>query len=146
MQAAGAPTIPSKVHMADTTATCDFGTGEACVRWKVSWVEASPADATIRIYGVTTCLHRPTASSAGNVSCLSSGDTIPSKSLVLLTTAPASAGSTTMDLAIGETIGVGWLPGFGPTVYAVIVQAVNAHGGSLFAFALVGGSCYGCAL
>lgn len=146
LQADGAPALPTKVKMVDSTAACDFGTGESCVRWKVSWLEANPADVTIRIYGVTTCLHEPTPSSEGTVKCLSSGDVIPSASLVLLSTAPASAGSTTVDLANGETTGIGWLPGAGPTVYAVIVQAVNADGGSLFAFALVGGSCWGCVL
>jgi hypothetical protein len=146
LQADGAPTLPTKVRMIDTGATCDPGTGESCVRWQVSWLEADPADVTIRIYGVTTCLHEPTASFEGDVKSLSSGDFVPPASLLLLASAPASAGSATLDLVTGETTALGWLPGGGPTVYAVIVQAVNADGGSLFAFVLVSGSCWGCVL
>ncbi|MGA3031211.1 MAG: hypothetical protein ABSE58_10870 [Candidatus Limnocylindrales bacterium] len=38
-------------------------------------------------------------------------------------------------LAEGETAAFGWLPGGGPDVDAVVLQAVNAHGGSQFAIA-----------
>lgn len=146
LQASGAPALPTKVAVVDTTVPCELGTGESCARWKVSWLEANPTDVTIRVYGVITCLHEPTPSSVGTVKCLKSGDFIPPASLVLLATAPASDASLTLDLAIGETNGVGWLPGAGPTVYAIIVQAVNDKGGSIFAFALVSGSCWGCVL
>lgn len=146
LQASGAPALPTKVAVVDTSTACDLGTGESCVRWKASWLEANPTDVTVRVYGVTTCLHEPTASSVGDVKCLKSGDFIPPASLVLLAEAPATDASTTFDLAIGETSGVGWLPGAGPTVYAVIMQAVNDKGGSIFAFALVSGSCWGCVL
>ena len=146
LQASGAPALPTKVAVVDTGTTCDLGTGESCVRWKASWLEANPTDVAVRVYGVTTCLHEPTPSSVGDVKCLKSGDFIPPASLVLLAEAPATDASTTFDLAIGETSGVGWLPGAGPTVYAVIIQAVNDKGGSVFAFALVSGSCWGCVL
>lgn len=146
LPASGAPAVPTRVAMVDSGVACDFGTAEACERWKVSWLESNPTDVAIRVYGVTTCLHEPTASSEGTVKCLRSGDFIPPSSLVLLASAPASDGSTTLDLAIGETSAVGWLPGAGPIVYAVIVQAVNDKGGSIFAFALVSGSCWGCVL
>ncbi len=76
--------------------------------------------------------------------CLVNGDTIPAASLVLLGSSPATAGSLEFKLGGGATASLGFLPVFGPEVDAVVVQAVNAHGGSMFAWAAVSGSCFGC--
>jgi hypothetical protein len=143
--AAGSPAIPTKVRFDFLTQVCDLGPGQTCAWFRVGWLESNPAGATIRVYAVTTCLHVPTAS-AGKASCLETGDTIPEASLVLLGTAPAAVGTLSFRLDVGETFGLGFLPAYGPSVYAVVVQAVNAQGGSLFAFAKVTGSCYGCVL
>lgn len=110
-----------------------------------TWNEANPTGVTIRIYAVTTCLHIATASKP-STKCLVDGDSIPKASLVLLGSVPASAGSFSFVLGIGETAALGWLPGFGPDVDAVVLQAVNSQGGSPFAIAGSAGSCYGCVL
>jgi hypothetical protein len=118
---------------------------ESCERVHVAWNEASSNGVTVRVYAVTACLHKATASKP-SVKCLLDGDAIPKASLVLLGTAPASAGSYSFVLGIGETAAFGWLPGFGPEVDAVVLQAVNTQGGSLFAIAGSSGSCWGCTL
>jgi hypothetical protein len=143
LSATGAPSLPTKVNVDTTTDACDLGTGEACATWRATWQAVPSPGVTIRVYGVTTCLHEPTPSSSGEVKCLSNGDTIPSKSLTLLAAAPGADGSVTFQLATGEGTALGWLPGGGPQVYAIVVQAVNASGGSSFVFAAVSGSVYG---
>jgi len=103
----------------------------------------------MRIYAVTTCLHTPTASQP-NAQCLVNGDTIPKASLLLLGTAPASARSFAFVLTspYGEgNFSFGSLPGQGPEVDSIVLQAVNRNGGSLFAFvATSSAGCYGCVL
>jgi hypothetical protein len=111
----------------------------------VAWNKASPNGVTVRVYAVTVCLHKATASTP-SVKCLVDGDAIPKAALVLLGNAPASAGSYSFVLGIGETAAFGWLPGFGPDVDAIVLQAVNVRGGSQFAIAGSSGSCWGCTL
>lgn len=144
--AAGSPALPTRVRFDQSATPCDLGPNESCSRFRVFWLEASPADITIRVYAVTTCLHKPTASTPGDVKCLVNGDTSPPSSLLLLGTAPASTRSLSFELGEGETAALGFLPGWGPEVDAVVVQAVNAAGGSLFAFGAVSCGCFGCAL
>ena len=67
--------------------------------------------------------------------CLQNGDAIPKSSLILLGTAPASARSFEFALAVGETCWFGWLPGNGPQVASVVLQAVKSGEGSPFAIA-----------
>jgi len=98
----------------------------------VAWREANPTGVTIRVYAVTTCLHTYNLSKP-KTKCLMNGDVIPTGSLLLLGSAPASARSFSFVLGEGETVAFGWLPGGGPDVDAVVLQAVNTHGGSLFA-------------
>ncbi len=145
LSGSGSPALPTKVRFEKLSTPCDLGPSESCGWFRVAWLEASPGDVSIRVYAVTTCLHTPTASTPV-VKCLVSGDSIPPASLVLLGTAPAAAGTLPFKLGEGETAALGWLPGHGPAVDAVVVQAVNAHGGSLFFFAAVSGNCYGCVL
>jgi hypothetical protein len=115
---------------------------ESCEWLHVAWREVNSTGVTIRVYAVTTCLHTATASKP-SARCLLDGDTIPRGSLVLLGSAPASARSFSFVLGVGETMALGWLPGFGPDVDAVVLQAVNAHGGSPFAIAGSSGTCWG---
>ena len=98
----------------------------------MAWREANPTGVTIRVYAVTTCLHTYNLSKP-KTKCLMNGDVIPTGSLLLLGSAPASARSFSFVLGEGETVAFGWLPGGGPDVDAVVLQAVNTHGGSLFA-------------
>ena len=100
----------------------------------MAWQEVNPSGVTIRVYAVTACLHTPTGSKQMPL-CVIDGDALPRASLLLLGSAPASAHSLSFVLAEGETTAFGWLPGGGPDVYAVVLQAVNAHGGSQFAIA-----------
>jgi 5'-3' exonuclease len=118
---------------------------ESCESLRVTWQEANPTGVTIRVYAVTACLHVPSASMR-SAACLVDGDAIPRGSLVLLGSVPASASSFSFVLGIGETTALGWLPGFGPNVDAVVLQAINAYGGSSFAIAGSSRSCYGCVL
>ena len=145
LSAVGAPALPTKVSFTQTSTPCDLGPNEACSTFRVTWLEANPADVTIRVYAVTTCLHEPTASSQ-QTNCLVSGDTIPASSLVLMGTAPAADGMLDVEIGGGETAGLGFLPGGGPEIDAVVIQAVNTSGGSIFAYAGVSGRCYGCTL
>jgi hypothetical protein len=138
----GAPELPTKVRVASTDQPCDFGTDEACYSWQASWVEADPTAVTVRVYAVTECLHAPTGTSEASVKCLVSGDTIPLEALVLLGSAPAEDGSLTFQLA-GTMCGLGQLPGQGPSVDAIVVQAINDAGGSLFAYGAVSSTCVG---
>ena len=133
--AAGAPAIPTNSRLDFPTSTCTpVNQGEACSWLRVAWHEVNPTGVTIRVYAVTTCLHPPNVSKP-NAKCLVDGDAIPRASLLLLGSAPASAGSFSFVLGEGETTAFGWLPGGGPYVDAVILQAVNTHGGSLFSIA-----------
>jgi hypothetical protein len=118
---------------------------EGCEWLRVAWQEANPSGVTIRVYAVTACLHTPTASSP-SAKCVVDGDTIPKAALLLLGTAPASAGSFSFVLAEGETAALGWLPGNGPEVDAIVLQAVNNDGGSSFAIVASSDSCNGCTL
>jgi len=110
--------------------------------------ESNPSGVTIRIYALTACLHSATASKP-NASCVDAGDTIPKADLLILGTAPASAGSYSFVLEepIGEGLfGFGLLPGDGPIVQAILLQAVGPGGGSAFAIVATTGGCYGCIL
>ncbi len=146
LAADAAPAMPTKVRMVETNAPCALGTSEACAEWRVTWVQAAPTDVAVRVYAVTQCLHPQDPAASAEVKCLLDGDVIPTKALVVLGEAPAATGALTFQLATGETSALGWLPGGGPSVFAVVVQAVNADGGSLFAFAAVSGYCPSCTL
>ncbi|HEX7544810.1 MAG TPA: hypothetical protein VF361_08400 [Candidatus Limnocylindrales bacterium] len=146
LAAPGAPALPAGTGLDYPTDQCNpVDQNEGCAWLRVAWQEANPSGVTIRIYAVTACLHTPTASSP-SAKCVVDGDTIPKAALLLLGTAPASAGSFSFVLAEGETAALGWLPGGGPNVEAVVLQAVNTHGGSPFAIVASSGSCYGCTL
>lgn len=141
----GGPAIPASAHLDYPQEQCTFGTDESCELLRATWTYAQPANVTVRIYGVTSCLHPATATTP-DTKCMLDGDTIPSASLVLLGTAPASANGFTFKLGIGETAALGWMPGFGPEVDSIVLQAVDATGGSYFAIAGTSGQCYGCTL
>ena len=146
MPAPGAPADPRSVRLEYFPDQCDsVNANEACTLFRVVWQEAGPTDVTIRVYAVTSCLHTPTASKP-SAECLVDGDSIPKASLLLLGSAPASDRSFLFVLGEGETAALGWLPGGGPDVDAVVLQAVNTYGGSQFAIAGSSGSCYGCTL
>jgi hypothetical protein len=146
LPASGAPAIPTGSRLDFPTAACiSMNPNESCESLRVTWLEANPTGVTIRVYAVTTCLHIPSASMR-SAACLVDGDTIPIGFLVLLSSAPASAGSFSFVLGVGETTAFGWLPGFGPDVDAVVLQGINTHGGSAFAIAGSSGSCWGCTL
>ncbi len=146
LAADGAPAMPTKVRLVETNGPCSFGTTETCAEWQLTWLEADPTDVAVRAYAVTQCLHPQDPAASTEVKCLLDGDVIPTKALVLLAEVPAETGTLTFQLATGQTSAIGWLPGNGPSVYAVVVQAVNADGGSLFAFAAVSGYCPSCTL
>jgi hypothetical protein len=121
---------------------------DTCEWLRVAWRESNPSGVTIRIYALTACLHSATASKP-NASCVDAGDTIPKADLLILGTAPASAGSYSFVLEepIGEGLfGFGLLPGDGPIVQAILLQAVGPGGGSAFAIVATTGGCYGCIL
>jgi hypothetical protein len=142
----GAPTGPASVRLEYLRDDCNPVNPDGACSWlRVVWQQASPADVTIRVYAVTSCLHTPTASKP-NATCVVDGDVIPRASLLLLGSAPASARSFSFVLGEGETAAFGWLPGGGPDVDAVVLQAVNVHGGSLFVIAGSSGRCYACVL
>ena len=141
--APGAPPDLTSAALEYPQDQCDsVNPNEGCAWLRVVWQEASPTDVTIRIYAVTSCLHTPTTSGP-SAQCVVDGDSIPRASLLLLGTAPASDLSFSFVLAEGETAALGWLPGGGPDVDAIVLQAVNAHGGSQFAIAASSGICYG---
>lgn len=145
-KAAGVPALPTGIKLDFPGEQCStVNPEESCERVHVAWREADATGVTIRVYAVTVCLHKPTASNP-NVKCLMDGDTIPKGALVLLGTAPASAGTFSFILGIGETAALGWLPGFGPDVDAVVLQAVNDRGGSAFAIAASAAPCWQCVL
>jgi len=147
MYAPGAPSIPTNTRLDYLTDPCSLANTDGACGWlRVSWKEANPTGVTIRVYAFTGCLHTPTASKP-NANCLVDGDAIPRASLQLLGTAPASARSLSFVLEVGgEGSTFGRLPGGGPEVQAIVVQAVNKVGGSLFAIVASSGSCYGCVL
>ena len=143
LPAPGAPPDPTSVALEYPQDQCDsVNPNEGCAWLRVVWQQASPTDVTIRVYAVTSCLRAPTESNA-NTKCVVDGDSIPRASLLLLGSAPASDRSFSFVLGEGETAALGWLPGGGPDVDAVVLQAVNAHGGSQFAIAGSSGICYG---
>jgi hypothetical protein len=145
--AAGAPAIPTRARLDYLTDPCQSANSDESCSWlRAGWQEANPSGATIRVYAFTACLHTPTAAKP-NTNCLEDGDTIPRASLVLLGSAPASARSLSFTLDVGgEGSTFGRLPGGGPEVQAIVIQAVNAMGGSLFVIVASSGSCYGCVL
>ena len=146
LQVSGAPATPAGTRLDLLPDPCNtVNPNEACSAFRVEWQESNPAGVTIRVYAVTTCLHSPTRSKP-SVQCLLDGDKIPRSALVLLGSAPASDGTFSFVLGEGETAAFGWLPGDGPDVDAVVLQAVDAHGGSPFAIAGSSGSCLGCVL
>lgn len=147
ISAPGAPALPTNTRLDYLTDPCSqANTDEACGWLRVVWQEANPTGVTIRVYAFTACLHTPTASKP-NANCLVDGDAIPRASLQLLGTAPASAGSWSFVLEVGgEGSTFGRLPGGGPEVQAIVIQAVSEVGGSLFAIVASSGSCYGCVL
>jgi len=143
---AGIPAIPTAIKLDFPSDPCVTpNPEESCERVHVAWHEANPSGVTIRVYAVTQCLHKPSASRP-NVKCLVDGDTIPKGALVLLGSPPALAGSFSFILGIGETAALGWLPGFGPDVDAIVLQAVNDRGGSAFAIAASAAPCWQCVL
>ena len=146
LAAPGAPALPTGTGLYYPTDPCNsVNQNEGCEWLRVAWQEANPSGVTIRVYAVTACLHTPTASSP-SAKCVVDGDTIPKAALLLLGTAPASAGSFSFVLAEGETAALGWLPGNGPEVDAIVLQAVNNDGGSSFAIVASSDSCNGCTL
>jgi hypothetical protein len=78
------------------------------------------------------------------------GDMVPKAAMLLLGTAPASARSFSFVLAEdgGEgDFSIGSLPGYGPDVETIVLQAVNGQGGSLLAIvASSAAGCFGCIL
>ena len=145
--AIGAPALPTSTRLDFLTDPCTLANQDyGCSSLRVVWQETDPSDVTIRIYAFTGCLHTPSASKP-NANCLEDGDTIPTASLLLLGTAPASDRSFSFALASGgEGTQLGRMPGNGPAVQAVVLQAVNSKGGSSFAIAATSTSCYGCVL
>lgn len=145
--APGAPALPTSTRLDFLTDPCTLANQDyGCSSLRVVWQETEPSDVTIRVYAFTGCLHTPSASKL-NASCIEDGDTIPTASLVLLGTAPASDGSFSFTLASGgEGTQLGQIRGNGPDVEAIVLQAVNSKGGSSFAIAASSGSCYGCVL
>jgi hypothetical protein len=147
LAAAGAPAPPTGTALDYPADQCNsVNPNESCQWLRVTWREGNPSGVTVRVYAVTACLHTPTASKP-NVNCIAEGDTIPSESLLILGTAPASAGSLSFVLVPGgEGSEFGSLPEGGPNVQAILLQAVNTHGGSPFAIVASSSSCYGCVL
>jgi hypothetical protein len=135
LPAPAAPAIPTDDRLDFLPNPCSsVNPQEACAWLQVAWQEADSSGTTIRVYAVTACLHTPTASRP-TPKCIYDGDAIPRASLLLLGSAPAAARTFSFALAEGENTTFGWLPGGGPDVYAVVLQAVNAQGGSPFAIA-----------
>ena len=146
LSAPGAPADLTGVRLEYLHDQCDsVNPNEGCAWLRVVWQQAGTTDVSIRVYAVTSCLRAPTESNP-NAKCVVDGDSIPRASLVLLGSAPASDRTFSFVLGEGETAALGWLPGGGPDVDAVVLQAVNAHGGSQFAIAASSGICYGCTL
>ncbi len=150
LTAAGSPSLPTGLGLSYPSEQCSSSNADEPCEWlRVTWREANPSGVTIRIYAVTACLHTPTASQP-NAQCLVNGDTIPAASLLIMGTAPASARSFAFVLTspYGEgNFSLGALPGGGPEVDSIVLQAVDRDGGSLFAFvATSSAGCYGCIL
>ena len=148
LAAPGAPAPPTGTGLDYPTDPCNSVDPNAggCEWLRVAWQEAKPSGVTIRVYAFTACLHTPTASKP-NANCLANDDAIPRASLLILGTAPASARSLSFVLDPGgEGSAFGLLPQGGPNVQAIVLQAVNDHGGSPFVIVASSGSCYGCVL
>jgi hypothetical protein len=147
LAAPGAPALPTGTGLDYPTDPCNSVDQNGGCEWlRVAWQEANPSGVTIRVYAFTACLHTPTAAKP-DANCIVSGDAIPRASLLILGTAPASARSLSFVLAPGgEGSAFGTLPRGGPNVQAIVLQAVNSHGGSPFVIVASSGSCYGCLL
>lgn len=146
----GAPAIPTRVGLSYPSDQCTpLNQDEGCSWLRVTWREANPGGVTIRVYAVTECLHAATASTP-SAKCMVNGDMIPKGALLLLGTAPASARSFSFVLAEDGGKGdfaLGSLPGYGPDVQTIVLQAVNSQGGSLVAIVATSpAGCYGCIL
>lgn len=141
---ASAPAMPTGARLDYLSNPCkSMNQDETCQWLHAAWQETNPSGVTIRIYAVTACLHTPTADNPSE-HCVVDGDVLPGASLVLLGTAPASTGSFSFMLTVGAPGRIGWLPGGGPAVFAVVLQAVDGYGGSAFAIAGSSAGCYGC--
>ena len=147
LAAPGGPALPTGTGLDYPTDPCNSVDQNGGCEWlRVAWQEANPSGVTIRVYAFTACLHTPTAAKP-NANCLVNGDVIPRASLLILGAAPASARSLSFVLAPGgEGSAFGSLPRGGPNVQAIVLQAVNSHGGSPFVIVASSGSCYGCVL
>lgn len=144
--AAGAPATPTNAGIDYTSDPCDSANQDLPCSWlRVKWTEANPTGVTVRVYVLTACLHAPTQSKP-TAQCVTDGDTLPGSSLLYMGNAPASTRSFSFQVLEGEGSALGKLPGGGPIVEAVVIQAVNPKGGSPFAIAASSGSCYGCVL
>jgi len=143
---ASGPAAPTATGLSLPDQPCTLA--DTCEWLRVTWREPNPSGVTIRIYALTACLHSATATKP-QASCVDAGDTIPKADLLILGTALASAGAYSFELEfpIGEGFfGFGLLPGNGPIVQAILLQAVGPGGGSPFAIVATTGDCYGCIL
>jgi hypothetical protein len=145
-----APAIPTRVGLSYPSEPCTpLNQDEGCSWLRVAWHEANPSGVTVRVYAVTECLHSATAANP-NAKCMVNGDMIPKAALLLLGTAPASARSFSFMLAEdgGEgNFSLGSLPGHGPDVQTIVLQAINSQGGSLAAIVATSpAGCFGCIL
>ena len=142
--AADAPATPTEAQLDYLSTPCKSANpDETCEPLQAAWHENNPSGVTIRVYAVTACLHSPTVEMP-NEHCVVDGDVLPTASLVLVGTAPASSGSLSFTLAAGAPGPIGWLLGGGPSIFAIVLQAVDEHGGSAFAIADSSAGCYGC--
>ncbi len=100
-------------------------------RITVSWTEPVTADTRIEIWGIKACLRKPPKN--GTVPCVDATTRIPADELVLLRTAPASAGSVSWLVPTQEIMG-------GDAYYdeehgsmaSVVIRAVNDRARSRF--------------
>ena len=116
--------------------------------YTVTWQAPRSEGITVRVYGVTECLSMPIpAPEIGDGPCLVEHTRLPSAAIRLVATASASSGRASWtaedqaDCRSGPAIGPD-----GTSFPSVVLAAYGASGQSIFAIAVTGSWCTGCAV
>jgi hypothetical protein len=133
-----APPAPADVTWNQTPA---LGFGAGTTTMTITWKEAATAGATIRVYGVTTCLNPP---GTDNVPCLVVNTLLPDKALTLVATAPAAQGRVSWTWPSWGNIGQALAVHGSDTYYAFVVGAYTTAGHSKMIIAATAGACSTC--
>ncbi len=103
----------------------------------VTWERPRTKGTHIRVYGVTKCFE-PGASGVDDDSCLRKGTPLPSRLRVLVAKEPASMGTVTFRLPLGDQ--GGWAKD-GRDIHSFVIAAYNDSGHSIFEIVDPGSYC-----